>query len=122
MLSHPSLTGINSGTGTSGSTAWNNSVRSRLYLSRIVQDGYEQNPDARVLRTMKSNYSGIGGEIALTVRGSPAGGGSAPVEPIVLGVAALAAALAVAPSRGTALVATPAEPLAPATSNGESDA
>jgi RecA-family ATPase len=66
MLSHPSLTGINSGTGTSGSTAWNNSVRSRLYLSRIVQDGYEQNPDARVLRTMKSNYSGIGGEIALT--------------------------------------------------------
>jgi len=66
MLAHPSVAGMASGTGTSGSTGWNNSVRSRLYLSRVVQDGYEQNPDARVLRTMKSNYSGIGGEIALT--------------------------------------------------------
>lgn len=66
MLAHPSVAGMASGTGTSGSTGWNNSVRSRLYLSRVVQDGYEQNPDARVLRTMKSNYSSVGGEIALT--------------------------------------------------------
>jgi RecA-family ATPase len=66
MLAHPSVAGMASGTGTSGSTGWNNSVRSRLYLSRVVHDGYEQNPDARVLRKMKSNYSGIGGEIALT--------------------------------------------------------
>ena len=34
LLSHPSLTGINSGTGQSGSTGWGNSVRSRLYLHR----------------------------------------------------------------------------------------
>lgn len=66
MLAHPSLTGLNSGTGTSGSTGWNNSVRSRLYLSRVKQDGYEANPDARVLQTMKSNYARIGAEIALT--------------------------------------------------------
>ena len=66
MLAHPSLTGINSGTGTSGSTGWNNSVRSRLYLSRVANDGYEQNPDARLLRTMKSNYARTGAEIALT--------------------------------------------------------
>ena len=66
MLAHPSLHGIASGTGTSGSTGWNNSVRSRLYLSRILDKGYEQNPDARVLSVMKSNYSGIGREIALT--------------------------------------------------------
>ena len=66
MLAHPSLTGLNSGTGTSGSTGWNNSVRSRLYLSRVVQDGYEANPDARVLRNMKSNYARTGAEIALT--------------------------------------------------------
>lgn len=65
MLAHPSVAGMASGLGTSGSTGWNNSVRSRLYLSRVVQDGYERNPDARVLRTMKSNYSGIGAEIAL---------------------------------------------------------
>ena len=32
LLSHPSLVGISSGSGLSGSTAWNNSVRSRLYL------------------------------------------------------------------------------------------
>ncbi|SEM02379.1 RecA-family ATPase [Roseovarius tolerans] len=63
LLAHPSLTGLNSGTGTSGSTAWNNSVRSRLYLSRISDNGYEADPDARVLTTMKANYGRIGGEI-----------------------------------------------------------
>lgn len=68
MLAHPSLAGMASGTGTSGSTGWNNSVRSRLYLNRVVQDGYEANPDARLLRTMKSNYGKVGGEIALTWR------------------------------------------------------
>ncbi|CUH60956.1 AAA family ATPase [Thalassobacter stenotrophicus] len=65
MLAHPSVAGMASGTGTSGSTGWNNSVRSRLYLSRVVQDGYEQNPDARVIRTMKSNYARTGAEITL---------------------------------------------------------
>ena len=30
MLAHPSLTGINSGSGASGSTAWSNSVRPAL--------------------------------------------------------------------------------------------
>jgi RecA-family ATPase len=48
LLSHPSLSGMASGSGTSGSTAWNNSVRSRLYLDA---DG-----DARLLKFMKSNY------------------------------------------------------------------
>jgi RecA-family ATPase len=33
LLSHPSLTGINSGSGLSGSTAWHNSVRSRMYMT-----------------------------------------------------------------------------------------
>lgn len=68
LLGHPSLTGLNSGTGTSGSTAWNNSVRSRLYLSRITDDGFEPNPDKRVLTTMKANYGRIGGEINMTWR------------------------------------------------------
>ncbi len=66
LLGHPSLTGLNSGTGTSGSTAWNNSVRSRLYLSRIQRDGYEPDPDKRVLSTKKANYGRIGGEIGMT--------------------------------------------------------
>lgn len=68
LLSHPSLSGLNSGAGTSGSTGWNNSVRSRLYLERVTQEGYEANPDARVLRTMKANYGRIGGEISMTWR------------------------------------------------------
>lgn len=68
LLAHPSLSGLNSGSGTSGSTAWNNSVRSRLYLERVVQDGYEANPDARVLSTKKANYGRTGGEISMTWR------------------------------------------------------
>lgn len=69
LLSHPSLSGLNSGSGTSGSTAWNNSVRSRLYLERVIQDGYEANPDARLLSTKKANYGRNGGEISVTWQG-----------------------------------------------------
>ena len=65
LLSHPSLAGLNSGSGSSGSTAWNNSVRSRLYLQRIVVEGEEANPDVRVLSTKKANYSRAGDEIQL---------------------------------------------------------
>jgi RecA-family ATPase len=66
MLSHPSLTGLNSGSGTSGSTAWNNSVRSRLYLTReIDSQGFEADPDKRVLTTKKANYGRVGGEITV---------------------------------------------------------
>ena len=65
LLGHPSLTGLSSGPGTSGSTAWNNSVRSRLYLSRITDNGFEPDPDARVLSTKKANYGRTGGEINL---------------------------------------------------------
>lgn len=69
LLSHPSLTGLSSGSGASGSTAWNNSVRSRLYLSRITDEGHEPDPDARILTTKKANYSRVGGEIDLRWQG-----------------------------------------------------
>lgn len=70
LLAHPSLTGLNSGSGTSGSTGWSNSVRARLYLERITtRDGGEKaiepDPDARVLRLMKANYSRTGSEVRL---------------------------------------------------------
>jgi RecA-family ATPase len=68
LLSHPSLSGLGSGSGSSGSTGWNNSVRSRLYLERIVSEGFEANPDARRLVTKKANYGRTGGEIGLTWR------------------------------------------------------
>lgn len=57
LLAHPSLSGMASGTGTSGSTGWSNSVRSRLYLSRMKgEEGRELDPDARTLAVMKTNY------------------------------------------------------------------
>jgi len=57
LMAHPSLAGIASGTGLSGSTAWENSVRARAYLSRADDD-----PSIRTLARMKSNYSDIGSE------------------------------------------------------------
>ncbi len=60
LLSHPSLTGLNSGTGTSGSTAWNNSVRSRLYLQAT-------SPDTRTLKVVKANHGKVGDEIGQMV-------------------------------------------------------
>jgi RecA-family ATPase len=63
LLSHPSVAGITSGTGTSGSTAWNNSVRSRLYL---VED--KDNPDARLLHFKKLNYGPKGKPMRLLYR------------------------------------------------------
>ena len=62
VASHPSLTGKVTGTGLSGTTAWHNSVRARLYLKGIkTNSGDESDPDLRELEVMKSNY-GPGGE------------------------------------------------------------
>jgi RecA-family ATPase len=58
LLSHPSLTGMSSGTGTSGSTAWNNSVRSRLYLEI-------KSPETRVLTIVKANHGKVGDKIEM---------------------------------------------------------
>lgn len=66
VLAHPSLTGMNTGTGTSGSTGWNNAVRSRLYLQTAkASDGTEPNPNLRTLQGMKNNYGVPGGKIDL---------------------------------------------------------
>jgi RecA-family ATPase len=69
LTSHPSLTGINTGTGLSGSTAWNASVRSRLYFSH-APTGKDEDPDhdLRILEVMKSNYGPIGETIQLRWR------------------------------------------------------
>lgn len=61
LNAHPSLAGLTSGTGSAGSTAWHNAVRSRLYLTRPESEGLEPDPDARVLSTKKANY-GAGGQ------------------------------------------------------------
>jgi hypothetical protein len=57
LPAHPSLSGMSSGSGMSGNTAWNNSVRSRLYLERRFgkSEQDEPDPDVRVLTTKKAN-------------------------------------------------------------------
>lgn len=61
LNAHPSMSGLNSGSGTSGSTAWNNAVRSRLYLSRMKQDdGAVAASDVRTLTRHKANYASVG--------------------------------------------------------------
>ncbi|UFW82854.1 AAA family ATPase [Bradyrhizobium barranii] len=64
VLAHPSLSGMDKGT--SGSTGWNNSVRSRLFFARVLDtDGTEPDEDARVLRVGKLNYGRVGTEIPM---------------------------------------------------------
>ncbi len=48
---------MQSGTGLSGSIAWNNSVRSRLYFTADKTD-----EDLRLLKNMKTNYGRKGAE------------------------------------------------------------
>lgn len=63
LISHPSLSGMASGTGTSGSTGWSNSVRSRLYFAGTKgKEEDEAASDLRELHVKKSNY-GPPGEI-----------------------------------------------------------
>jgi RecA-family ATPase len=55
-LAHPSRSGMNSGSGESGSTAWIGTFRSQLYLSTPKGDQDEPaDPNARVLTRKKSN-------------------------------------------------------------------
>jgi RecA-family ATPase len=56
-LSHPSLQGISSGTGISGSTAWHGAFRFRQYLTSIKPDDGEQpESDLRQLEFKKNQY------------------------------------------------------------------
>lgn len=62
LTSHPSVAGMRDGTGISGSTAWNNSVRSRLYLTRPEN---ERNTNIRLLQMKKSNYGSTEPELRI---------------------------------------------------------
>jgi hypothetical protein len=57
---------MSTGSGTSGSTGWNNSGRARMYLQRVkMQDGTEPNKDLRTFEGKKNNYGEIGGKFDL---------------------------------------------------------
>ncbi len=63
LPAQPSVTGMNSGSGTSGSTGWNNSARSRLYFQRVkTNEGGEPNKNLRTFEGKKANYSESGGK------------------------------------------------------------
>jgi RecA-family ATPase len=66
VLSHPSLQGIASGTGISGSTAWHGAFRFRQYLKGVKPDGGEQpDDDLRDLEFKKNQYGPKGETIVV---------------------------------------------------------
>jgi hypothetical protein len=74
VCAHPSVKGRESGSGESGSTAWHNAVRSRLYLApkggggdtgTAAADSAPPRPPERELRRLKANYATAGARIPL---------------------------------------------------------
>jgi RecA-family ATPase len=66
VLSHPSLAGIASGTGISGSTAWHGAFRFRQYLKGVKAEAGEQpDGDLRELQFKKNQYGPTGEAIVL---------------------------------------------------------
>lgn len=65
-LAHPSITGINDGTGRSGTTGWGNSVRSRIFFQHAkAADGSSPDPDLRTLTVNKANYGPTGATLTV---------------------------------------------------------
>ena len=74
LLSHPSVSGMASGSGMSGSTQWNNAVRSRMYFKTVKADKDngadddvpdEVGSDYRELQYLKNNRAKQGDKIRL---------------------------------------------------------
>jgi RecA-family ATPase len=61
LIAHPSVEGMKTGRGYSGSTHWNNAVRARLTFTKPSgENGKEADADLRVLERSKSNRSRSG--------------------------------------------------------------
>ena len=65
ILAHPSVEGMRSGSGISGSTAWHNSVRSRLYLEKARPDDGCSDDTLMTLSQKKANYAATIGDLRL---------------------------------------------------------
>jgi len=66
ILSHPSLAGVNSGSGISGSTAWHGAFRFRQYLKGAkAEPGEQPDGDLRELQFKKNQYGPMGDPIVL---------------------------------------------------------
>ncbi len=67
LCAHPSRTGLNSGEGDGGSTAWSNTLRSRAYLAAPEpENGAAPDANARLLSRKKANYAARNDEVKLT--------------------------------------------------------
>jgi RecA-family ATPase len=68
LVAHPSVDGIKTGRGYSGSTHWNNAVRSRLTFTspQKTQENQDCGLDLRVLELSKSNRARRGEQIHVT--------------------------------------------------------
>jgi RecA-family ATPase len=69
LLYHPSLSGMASGRGTSGSTQWNNTMRSRLYFQTLPGSNEDEaSSRPKVLEVMKANRGPTGEKVILEWR------------------------------------------------------
>jgi RecA-family ATPase/DNA polymerase I-like protein with 3'-5' exonuclease and polymerase domains len=60
LITHPSITGINTGSGLSGSTQWHNAVRARFFLrSPKAEPGEQPNNDLREIEFKKNQYGAM---------------------------------------------------------------
>jgi len=66
VLSHPSVAGMNNGSGISGSTAWHGAFRFRQYLTGVKSDAGEQpDGDLRQLEFKKNQYGPRGESVVV---------------------------------------------------------
>ena len=65
MIGHTSVAGMSSGTGTSGSTAWNNTFRSRMYLTKPKDADGNEDDTQRLLSRKKANYAATNADVQL---------------------------------------------------------
>jgi RecA-family ATPase len=66
LISHPSLTGINTETGLSGTTQWHNSVRARYFMRGVKPEAGEPlDTDLREIVFKKNNYGSISESVML---------------------------------------------------------
>jgi RecA-family ATPase len=66
LVSHPSLTGLNTDSGLSGSTAWHNSVRARFYMKSVKpEEGQQPDTDLREITFKKNNYGPVSANLVL---------------------------------------------------------
>jgi RecA-family ATPase len=66
LIAHPSLTGISTDTGLSGTTQWHNAVRARCYMKGIKPEAGEQpDSDLREIVFKKNNYGKLSESIML---------------------------------------------------------